>query len=160
MAFISALVLTTAVAAAAPTVLWGASPVLPGERLVLAVSGISATNATSATSATPPSIETRQGATGWERATVVAGTTDYGCTIVVPASYTAGCFQVRASSSDSGYTVNAPRPWFAFGDQGSTATPGGSIRVVGDAITIQGHGAMLRLTPKSGNPTVLPVGSL
>lgn len=114
------LLATVALAASAPqpTVLWGASPVMPGERLILAVAGIAQT-----ANATAPSLQVQQGGGKWQKVDAV-GVTDYGCTISVPTSFTPGTFKVRASSTDTGYTVNTPRPWFAFGDQGD------SVRVV------------------------------
>ena len=56
------------------------------------------------------------------------------------------------------FTANVARPWFLFGDQASFATPGGSVRVVGDAIGLPVDGrvttASLLLTPPGGGAPI------
>ena len=132
---------TTASAGSAPasvaTVHWVSEPVEPGAVAMLAVIGM--TNQTS--------IETRQASGSWTAA-ATSGVTQYGCAITVPKQYTLGTFEVRAGGGPS-FKANVARPWFHFGDSGSFSTPGGWVRIVGDAIGLAplSDSAVLRLTP-------------
>ena len=58
-----------------------------------------------------------------------------GCAFVVLSEFDVKNFQVRVDTGPS-FTVNVPRPWFAFGDLGESATAGGYIRMVGEALTL------------------------
>ena len=67
------------------------------------------------------------------------GETKHGITATIPPTYAVGEFELQARRGRAigpSYRVNVPRPWFVFGDQGNTATPGGHIRVVGDGISL------------------------
>ena len=61
---------------------------------------------------------------------------------VIPMSVPAGAYSVQLFSARSGsplsntYTVNAPELWWAQGDRGETATPGGWVRVFGRGLTL------------------------
>jgi hypothetical protein len=94
-------------AAAKPTVFWASTPVEPGQHVVLGVAGM--TNSSL--------IEVIQG-DEWIAAKA-EGVTAAGATILVPADYALGQFQVRADGGTA-FTVNAPNPWFAFGDGGKS----------------------------------------
>jgi hypothetical protein len=108
----------------APTVHWVSEPVEPGALALLAVVGM--TNATK--------IELRQGAGAWTGAKTT-GVTKYGCTVTVPAYFSTAQFDIRADGG-APFAANVARPWFAFGDSGSFATPGGWVRIVGEAISL------------------------
>ena len=126
--------LLAAPADAAPTVHWASEPVEPGAAALLAVVGMS--NATK--------IELRQGGGAWAAVDAI-GVTKYGCTVTVPASFANAEFQVRADGGEP-FSANVARPWYSFGDSGSFATPGGWVRIVGEAINLGGG---------SGTPSVL-----
>ena len=76
----------------------------------------------------------RQGEGQWER-TKTEGVTEYGCVVVVPGHFQEGPFELRVDGG-APYKANEPRPWFAFGDLADSASAGGWIRVVGEAITL------------------------
>ena len=109
----------------------------PGAPALLAVVGM--TNSTD--------IEMRQGSGAWVAAKAT-GVTQYGCVVTVPSTFELGPFDVRAGGG-AAFTANAARPWFHFGDGGSFSTPGGWVRIVGDAIGLAPLSAsgILRLTP-------------
>jgi hypothetical protein len=97
-------------------------------------------------------IELRQGGSGWAAAET-AGVTNAGCAVVVPPAFNYAEFEVRATSpasrSDGDGTapapalaVNRPSAWFAFGDRGDTATAGGWLRIVGEAISLERPSAL------------------
>ena len=126
--------------AMAATVHWASVPVEPGAPVLLAVAGM--TNTTT--------IETRQASVSPEWTTAeTMGVTRYGATITLPAHYAAAWFEIRAGAEDATpYTANVAEPWFLFGDGGSSSSPGGWVRVVGEAIAIKRNGggaATLRL---------------
>ena len=131
-------------ATAGPTVTWVSEPVEPGAPALLAVVGMA--NATV--------IETRQGKAGAWATAEKSGVTQYGCVITVPTSYALGTFEIRADSG-APFAANVARPWFHFGDGGSFSSPGGWVRIVGDAIGISPLSAssVLRLTPAGSATT-------
>jgi len=137
----------------AARVIWSSDPVLPGHAALLSVVGM--TNSTA--------IQTRQGgatATWLDTPTLDGSTTSYGTTIMIPTSYAAEPFEIRAggASDTQPFLANAARPWFLFSDSGTFSTPGGWTRVFGDAISLTSDAigaAMLRLTPiKNGKDFV------
>lgn len=97
-------------------------------------------------------IEMRQGSSAWVPTPILANaSTAYGTAAVVPKSFTLAPFEVRAAKGP-GTLVNAPDPWFIFGDSGDSATPGGWARVVGNSVGLGGAPATkLRLTPVNGS---------
>ena len=67
-----------------------------------------------------------------------------------PLDWAPGGYLARVSSDDgvswsTPFALNAPAPWFLFGDGGSTASPGGTVRVVG--VNIQIHVTKVLLLP-------------
>eukprot|EP00039_Didymoeca_costata_P023790 m.8277 g.8277 ORF g.8277 m.8277 type:complete len:915 (-) comp3864_c0_seq1:40-2784(-) len=123
---------TQCVSSASPVVTWASVPVEPGHHMLLAVVGM--TNSTL--------IEAQQDGGQWIPLSV-NGVTDYGCAVTVPTTFNAGPFLVRASNSlkdtkapMTPFQVNVVQPWFAFGDRGSSSSPGGWLRIVGEAVTV------------------------
>jgi hypothetical protein len=142
------------VASSPPKIFWVSEPVLPGEVAVIAF----ARPANTTTTAQPVRVLGKpRGGNSWT-ALDTQGVTLHGVAATIPASWPVGEFQLRlpAANATTGahttsvdaYTVNVPRPWFLFGDQGSFSTTGGWVRVVGDAIglTAGGGGARLFIT--------------
>ena len=130
----------TSEVAGAPVAWWASQPVRPGEMLLLAVTNMENTT----------KIELRQSGGGWVAATPL-GITDHGCTVAVPAGFRYAEFEVRANGGAAALAVNRPSPWFVFGDGGERASPGGWIRVVGEAIGLE-HSSTLILRSAGGGP--------
>eukprot|EP00051_Salpingoeca_urceolata_P024169 m.421658 g.421658 ORF g.421658 m.421658 type:complete len:919 (-) comp20198_c0_seq6:105-2861(-) len=89
---------------------------------------------------------------------VAQGVTPYGAAIQVPLSFSAArLFYVRADGEQP-FAVNAPQPFWVFGDAGSTATPGGHIRVFGKVLSLPPNqltsNARLRLVSPATNLTL------
>jgi hypothetical protein len=102
-------------------------------------------------------IETRQAfVSGGEwRAAKTLGVTQYGATILLDPSYKPAWFEIRAGAEDATpYAANVAEPWFLFGDGGSSSSPGGWVRVVGEAISITRNGGRATLKLAGG-----PLGS-
>ena len=109
-----------------PVAFWASQPIRPGETMLVGVTHMSNTT----------QIELRQIPGDWI-ATSPVGVTSYGCAVAVPASFRYAPFEVRAGGTGGAaapLAVNRPSPWFAFADQGERATPGGWVRIVGEAI--------------------------
>ena len=137
-----------------PAVFWSSSPILPGDAALLG------------TTQRASEAELRPGIKGAWQATEVLGATDDGLSVVLPASFKAGAASVRVRASNTSdwsapFALNAPAPWFMFGDHGSTATPGGSVRVVGVNMynAMFGASPVLRLTPPGGDSVTLQAAS-
>ena len=133
--------LAAAAAAAAPpppldlVIFWMSEPVIPGSPALLAISSKAATAST-----LKPNFEIfgRQAKSDFVKLPT-AGETAYGLTVTIPAGYQLGEFDLQARRGNTTgpvFRANVPRPWFLFGNQGDTATPGGSVRVIGDGIVL------------------------
>jgi len=109
-----------------PVAFWASQPVKPAETLLLGVTFMGSGT----------QIELRQLPGDWTVARPVNGSvTAYGCAVTVPTGFAYAPFEVRAGgSAGAALAVNRPSPWFAFGDAGERATPGGWVRIVGEAI--------------------------
>ena len=120
-------------------------PALPGETALLQVASPAASTRLSNASL----LEVRQGDGEWS-AVPMSGMTAAGGAFEVPASFAPAAFEVRVDGG-SAFAANVPRPWFAFGDLGETATQGGSVRIVGEALTLLRDSTatppLLRLAP-------------
>jgi hypothetical protein len=89
----------------------------------------------------------------WVRVPVLQGT-DQSLKFVVPATWRPGVFVYRVTAggdSSQPALLNAPDPWWAQGDEGDAATPGGWLRVMGKSLAVGGH-SMARLEPEQGAP--------
>lgn len=72
----------------------------------------------------------------WTTLTALTSTTR-SLTATVPSNWSNGVYALRLRNgaiADTIRLVNAPDPWFAQGDMGDTATPGGSFTVAGSAL--------------------------
>jgi hypothetical protein len=89
----------------------------------------------------------------WVHVPVIQGS-ERSLKFVVPANWRMGVFAYRVSaggeSSEAGL-LNAPDPWWAQGDEGDAATPGGWLRVLGKSLATGGH-ELIRLGPEKGAP--------
>lgn len=83
----------------------------------------------------------------------VTGVTDNGLTLEVPADFPAEHYTIRVKANPddvwddqrSTYSVNSPDPWFVYGDQGETASPGGYLRIVGNNLNYNEMGTSVSL---------------
>ena len=129
------LLASTARAGDAPQIIWSSDPVRPGETLVLQ----------GANFGTNPMVEIRAGKalTGaWTRAEILQRSED-NLKIVMPADWPMGAFACRVA--DSGEVVspvswiNVPDVWWAQGDLGKAASPGGWLRMFGRNLNFGGQ---------------------
>ena len=128
-----------------PTVFWVSEPLRPGDTAVVAF-------ASPGKAAAPAVLYARQNSSdlsgadshpnGW---TVLntSGPTAYGIAALIPSTFVAGEFEVKVGVGGTPYIANAARPWFIFGDAGTHSTPGGYVRVVGDAVALQSEDGAL-----------------
>jgi len=105
---------------------WVSTPVLPGQSALIAVAP-RMNHTTTIEIKCLPDVE-------WQKV-VTAGVTEFGCTIQVPSTCSEFGLQVRANGGPA-TKMNQVDPWFMFGDAGSSSTPGGWVRVVGEGITL------------------------
>jgi hypothetical protein len=137
-----------------PTIFWVSEPLQPGDTAIIAFASPTAARGGGTEAAAPaagttepgtaaPSIYARQGGS-WV-ALKTSGPTAYGIAALIPTTFAAGEFEVKAGEGGKPFTANAARPWFIYGDGGSSSTPGGHVRVVGDAIAL--HSGSGALTP-------------
>jgi hypothetical protein len=122
--FAALLLFAVPLVSAQSSIFWVSEPVAPGETALIAFSGAPASTAYGRQNSSSNS--------QWV-ALDTNGTTKYGLTATVPSNFTLGEFELKLSSGDP-FTANVARPWYLFGDAGSSSTPGGHVRVVGDAI--------------------------
>lgn len=126
---------------AQPRVFWS-SPSLPGETALLGTTS----------HADVAQVQAVNGS--WVTAKVL-GASAGGLGVVLPASFPAGSYAVRVRASDSStwstpHELNAPNPWFLFGDEGAVATPAGFVRAVGVNLHNPAFSSLPTLTLKSG----------
>ena len=115
-------------------IFWVSEPVLPGETALISIASTYVQHQTD-----PVQIYARQLATSPFTPLKVQGETEYGVSATIPTTYAIGEFELqvrRGNATGPPYRANIPRPWFVFGDQGDTSTPGGFIRVIGDGISL------------------------
>ena len=131
--------MTCAAAAGDPTIFWVSEPLRPGDTAIVAF-------ASPGKATGEPAIYARQNSSqfsntdahaGEWNALNTSGPTAYGAAALIPKTFAAGEFEIKAGEGGTPYTANAARPWFIFGDAGTHSTPGGHVRVVGDAISLQ-----------------------
>eukprot|EP00941_MAST-03F_sp_MAST-3F-sp1_P003605 g3605.t1 len=80
-----------------------------------------------------------------------SGVTAYGASVTIPSDFKVGEFDLKIGEAGSAFSVNVPRPWFAFGDQGDFSTPGGWVRIIGIALGLGNDAAPeLHLTLPDG----------
>ena len=130
-----------------PQIFWSSSPVLPGDSALLG------------TTSEVAAVQLGVNGTGWAPAELL-GSTKSGLAVPLPADMPPGA-SVRVRGPDSSewslpHELNMPSPWFLFGDQGATATPGGSVRAIGVNLANPAFPALptLRLTSESYERTL------
>ena len=128
------LLLSTAASSVSPTspaIFWVSEPLQPGDTAMVAFAQPTQQSA----SPRNVTIYGRPADSGTWTALATSGCTDYGAAAEIPATFPAGReFSLRVGADGPPFTANRARPWFVFGDGGSFSTPGGYVRVVGDAL--------------------------
>lgn len=142
--------LVTAEAAANPTIFWSSDPVSPGEVVVVAghdllrVRDVEVKSLTGDTSASATSAQAL-------RADIVQ-TSNHALKFVLPPGLPEGMYRFRLGGdgfSLTGY-LNTPTIYWTQGDEGSRATPGGWIRILGRNIQREAP-ALAELASGSGD---------
>lgn len=133
-----------------PCITWASQPVAGNQTVLLMGEGLDS-----------GMIMMRQGGDRWMQASrPVNASTRYGTAAVVPTSFALAPFEVRIGTNASPIWINAPDPWFIFGDKGDTATPGGWARIVGNSVGLAGaRNTVLKLSSHSGPPLKIMASS-
>ncbi|MDB5329352.1 MAG: hypothetical protein JWP03_503 [Phycisphaerales bacterium] len=158
--FILATCIAMQTASASPRIFWVSDPVRPDETVLLQGSDLGASEATvemapleNAKPTAPASLPKNL---PWTRVPVLQGS-DQSLKFVVPAKWGMGVFACRVSAGGAAsetVLLNAPDPWWAQGDEGQAASPGGWLRIQGKCLATNGH-ALLSLEPEQGPSTQL-----
>lgn len=148
-------------AQAAPQVFWASDPVQPNDTILATGAELDTIASVQIgrlpdTAVTKPGVGALPSIAKWQDVKALQPTPQ-SIKIVVPANWRMGVFAYRVSAKGGpGQTrlVNAPTVWWAQGDGGETASPGGWLRVFGKSLGFGGisHAA---LTAKDGATTVL-----
>lgn len=133
---LNAAVAAAATAAPAPVLTWLSEPTLPGETLLVHGAGFTL-NCSLIVTPSPA-------APGWNSPAVlpaIAGqSTEGSLKFALPASLPPGALSVAVSCGDGApsapWLLNAAVPWWAQGDVGAAATPGGWLRVMGPVLAL------------------------
>lgn len=121
-----------------PQIFWVSEPLMPGETAMVAFAQPTRQPAVNLTIFGRPA---GPGSAWVPLAT--HGATRYGASAEIPASFPPGReLSLRVGADGPPFVTNRARPWFVFGDAGSFSTPGGHVRVVGDAIAIGRAGSV------------------
>ncbi|HQF40386.1 MAG TPA: glycosyl hydrolase family 28-related protein, partial [Opitutaceae bacterium] len=130
-----------------PVVFWASQPVAPDQTILATCAGtdLDSTAELARLPDTAPGspLATAPAPTGWTALTPHTAT-PRSVTVTVPSSWTPGVYALRlkeAGATGPVHLVNRPDPWFVQGDQGDTATPGGSLTVAGTCLEIVGPGS-------------------
>jgi hypothetical protein len=134
----------------APQIFWASDPVRPGEAALLVGDGfgdhprIELTPLDDVPDRAPGPVE--RGETGTTVEPLQAS--DQSVKFLVPTRFKPGVYAVRLANGDEATVglLNAPTVYWAQGDQGPSAAPGGWIRVFGRCIGQAPATAMLRMT--------------
>jgi hypothetical protein len=135
-----------AAAAAMPFMFWHSQPVRPAETLMISGANFTAGSLVEACRLTdedpgaPVAFDPRGKGLDWEPLTTLQMTSQL-AQVGMPASGE-GVFACRVRNgtlAGAARRINAPDAWFAQGDQGETASPGGWIGVFGTCIALQSN---------------------
>jgi len=146
---------------AVPKVFWVSQPVNPDETMLITGGNLDAQTQVELASLPDddpgnPAIVAPNIATWSSRPALTATTRSI--TAAVPASWSGGVYALRLKNgADIGNLrlVNAPDPWFVQGDQGDTATPGGTFTVAGACLERSGGLAPQAVLVQKGTSTVV-----
>lgn len=144
------LVLGVTPAFGTPQIFWASDPVRPGEAALLVGDGfgdhprIELTPLNDAPDHAPGPVERAETGTAVEPLQA----SDQSVKFLVPARFKPGVYAVRIANGNEAAVglLNAPTVYWAQGDQGTRAAPGGWIRVFGRCIGQAPASAMLRMT--------------
>ena len=147
--------------AGGPRIFWASQPVKPDETILATCGGTDiGTTAELARLADgapglPPAPEFDPATWNW---TAVAPhtATPRNVTVTVPSDWTQGIYALRVTrggQASPARLVNLPDPWFVQGDQGDTATPGGSFVIAGNCLAFSGATPRAVLL-RAGHPAV------
>lgn len=134
----------------APQIFWASDPVRPGEVALLVGDGfgdhprIELTPLDDVPNSAPGSVKRAETGTPVEPLQA----SDQSVKFLVPARFKPGVYAVRIANGDEAAVglLNAPTVYWAQGDQGTSAAPGGWIRIFGRCIGPAPATAMLRIT--------------
>lgn len=137
----------------APQIFWASDPVRPGEAALLVGDGfgdrprIEVVPLADVPDSAPGLVERAETGTTVEPLQA----SDRSVKFLVPARFKPGVYAVRIANGDEATVglLNAPTVYWAQGDQGPSAAPGGWIRVFGRCIGQASASAMLRMTSAS-----------
>jgi hypothetical protein len=137
-------------ALSAPQIFWASDPVRPGEATLLVGDGfgdhprIELTSLDNAPDSAPGPVKWAETGTTVEPLQA----SDQSVKFLVPARFKPGVYAVRIANGDEAAVglLNAPTVYWAQGDQGTSAAPGGWIRVFGRCIGQAPATAILRMT--------------
>ncbi len=131
-----------------PIVFWASQPVAPNETILATCAGtdLGSTAELARLPDTAPGspLAAAPAPTGWTALTPHTAT-PRSVTVTVPVSWTQGIYALRlkeAGTTGPVHLVNRPDPWFVQGDQGDTATPGGTLTVAGTCLEIVGPASL------------------
>jgi hypothetical protein len=144
-------VLLSAAVWAAPCVFWASDPVAPGETVLVTGGGFGAS----------PTIQTQRlddgpagpptgkpsAWTGTGVASPAIQPSDNALKFTLPAALKPGLIAYRIAGKDGAVigVLNRPAAWWALGDLGDTASPGGAVRVFGHNLKAPGGQALIFL---------------
>lgn len=142
--------LFAAPAFSAPQIFWASDPVRPGEAVLLVGDGfgnhphIELTPLDNVPASVPGTVKQTESSTTVEP----LQTSDQSVKFLVPARFKLGVYSIRLANGNEAATglLNAPTVYWAQGDQGTSAAPGGWIRVFGRCIGQAPATATLRMT--------------
>lgn len=140
-----------------PAIIWASSPVRPDETVVIAGHALAQpagqpavlelAQLENAPAGSPPvGAEPEQppipASVAWQPQPLLRGDAE-GVAAVIPADWPQAAWACRVSRGDAqspAVLLNAPVPWWTQGDQGESASPGGTIRVFGHSLAFPGSG--------------------
>ncbi len=142
-----------------PRIFWASQPVKPDETILATTGGTdldtTAELAVLANTAAGLPPGTAPAPTDWTALTPHTAT-PRSVTVTVPENWTQGIYALRvtrAGTTSPAKFVNLPDPWFVQGDQGDTATPGGSFVVAGTCLAFPNKTPRAVLL-RTGHPAV------
>ncbi len=131
-----------------PVVFWASQPVAPDQTILATCAGTDLDSTAELARLPDTAPGSPLDATAPDPATWTALTphtaTPRSVTVTVPSSWTPGVYALRlkeAGTTGPVHLVNRADPWFVQGDQGDTATPGGTLTVAGTCLEIVGPGS-------------------
>ena len=133
-------------------VFWSSDPIRPGETAMFIGEGMAAVEAVELTSTRPPS-----------RGTVTVTpiqVTERAVKAVIPQDWPLDVYACRLRARDAAsetILLNAPELWWAQGDGGTFATPGGTLRLFGKNLALSDEARVLLTKERESNGRAVPI---